>query len=237
MILIAIGGAEDKTGDMTVLKRVLAEAKGAQSRVHVITTATSLPEEVKAIYEEAFGLLGVKPVVSHITTRDEADDPATIAQIEDADVIFFSGGDQRKIAAAFRGSKALKKIRQMAHQGTVIAGTSAGAAAISDLMIAGGGSSDHITEVKLNGGLGLKRKIVFDTHFSKRRRLARLFDIVAAHPDKIGIGLDDNTAVVMKSGRALEVIGEGTVTVLDNSFQPKKLVAGQHCNLRTGRVF
>ncbi len=215
MTIIAIGGAEDKTGEMTVLKRVLAEAGVDNPRVHVITSATDFPEEAAKKYKDAFALLGIVCDVSHVRTPEQASDPALLAAIAKTDVIFFSGGDQSKLANALNGTLLFDAIRAREAAGAVLAGTSAGAAAMSTLMITGGKPEDALKPggLGLGTGLGLKPDIVFDTHFDYHGRLPRLFGAAASDSRKTGVGLDENTGVVMH-GREAEVVGGGEVTVL-----------------------
>jgi cyanophycinase len=215
MTLVAIGGAEDKTGDMTVLKRVLAEAAIKNPRVLVITTATAYPEEVANKYRTAFARLNVAPDTRHITTKAEADAPASIASLQHYDVVFFSGGDQEKLSATFGGTAFLSGLIAREKEGMVVAGTSAGAAAMSKLMITGGEPRNALKPggLGLGEGLSFTPDIVFDTHFNQRHRLKRLFGAAAADSRKTGIGLDEDTGVVVKNG-TYEVVGSGRVTVL-----------------------
>ena len=217
MTLIAIGGAEGKSGDMAVLRRVLAEAGVETPRVLVITTATGYPEEVGQTYRDAFAELGIACDVMHVSTQAGANDAATIRRIETADVVFFTGGDQSRLAAVFNGSDALKALQSRHEAGGVIAGTSAGAAAMSSLMICGGNPDEAMTkgEVETGEGFGLAPGAVFDTHFMNRGRLKRLFAITAAAPAKTGIGLDEDTGVILRAGGEAEVIGSGAVTLVD----------------------
>ncbi len=219
MTLICIGGAEDKEGDLTVLKAVLSKAKGAQSRVCVITTATGYPEETKETYIKVFEKLGIACEVMHIDTPAAANDSATVKKIENADVIFFSGGDQSRLTAALDGTASLAAVRSRHEAGAVVAGTSAGAAAMSALMVTGGQPEDaHLPGAITSGkGLSLVDDIIFDTHFLNRGRLPRLFNLISAHPAKTGIGLDEDTAVVMHGIGILEVIGSGAVTIVQKN--------------------
>ena len=215
MTIIAIGGAEDKTGEMTVLKRVLAEAGVAAPRVLVITTATGYPEEVAEKYRDAFARLNVTPDIRHITTKPEADAPASVASLKNYDVVFFSGGDQEKLSAAFGSTAFLAALAAREAEGAVIAGTSAGAAAMSQLMITGGEPREALKPggLGLGEGLSFTPDVVFDTHFNQRHRLKRLFGAAAADSRKVGVGLDEDTGVVVKKNN-FEVIGSGRVTVL-----------------------
>jgi cyanophycinase len=216
MTLIAIGGNEEKTGNMEVLRRVLDEAKGASSRVVVVTTATGYPEEAAQTYRAAFKLLGVDCEVAHVATRAAAGDAELLKLIRAANIVFFTGGDQLKLATILNGTPFLEAVRESHAAGSVVAGTSAGAAAMSQLMIYGGDPEKALQkgEVALAAGFGLAPGVVFDTHFMNRGRLARLFNVIATAPDKIGIGLDENTGVILRAEGELEVIGSGAVTIV-----------------------
>lgn len=217
MTLIAIGGAEGKSGDMAVLRRVVAEAGVETPRVLVITTATGYPEEVGQTYRDAFAEIGVAPDVLHVSTAADANDAAIVTRIEAADVIFFTGGDQSRLAAVFNGSEALKAIQDRHEAGAVIAGTSAGAAAMSSLMICGGDPEKAMIkgDVETGPGLGLAPEVVIDTHFMNRGRLKRLFSITAAAPGKTGVGLDEDTGIICRADGQCEVFGAGAVTIVD----------------------
>ncbi|MDP2206420.1 MAG: cyanophycinase [Alphaproteobacteria bacterium] len=219
MTLIAIGGAEDKTGDMAVHRRVLAESRGAQSRVCVITSATSEPEAAKKRYEDVYRQLGVADcTVLHIDSRAMAGGDAVCAALEEADVVFFTGGDQLRLTQMLAGTRGFEMIAEKYAAGTlVIAGTSAGAAAASTLMICGGDPAKAMEkgEVQMTAGFGFVPGVVFDTHFSERDRLPRLFNAVASHPSTIGIGLDEDTGAVLHRDGTMEVVGSGTVTFVD----------------------
>lgn len=167
--IIAIGGSENKQNAMSVLKRVLSEASG--ERVHVITTATSYPDDAKKRYEETFSLLGIKDcAVTHIDSRSQANDPAIAAQLLKADVIFFSGGDQLRLTFNLGGTAALEAIKQAHENGAVIAGTSAGAAVLSSLMLSGGLVEEAMQKGKIRAGAGFGfiKDAVIDTHFTQR---------------------------------------------------------------------
>lgn len=231
MTLIVIGGAEDKEGEMLVHRRVLSEARGENSRVCVVTSATSDPKGARARYEAVYRALDVSDVeFLHIDTAAMANSLEVAQQFAQADVIFMTGGDQNKLCDILRGTRA-HDILCMRYNagGLVVAGTSAGAAAVSHLMLANG----EVTPL----GLGLAPDTVIDTHFSERNRLSRLFTAVAQHPEKIGIGLDEDTALVIRRNRAAEVVGSGTVTIVDvrqetPAQQVRKLPAGARVDLR-----
>lgn len=226
MTLIVIGGAEDKQGEMLVHRRVLAEARGENSRVCVITSATSEPEAARARYAAVYRELDVKEVdILHIDSTAMANSSEVACMLAQADVIFMTGGDQNQLCAVLQATRALDIMRKRyAAGGLVIAGTSAGAAAASQLMLANG----EVTP----DGLGLAPETIIDTHFSERKRLSRLFNAVAQHPDKLGIGLDEDTALVIRRTHPAEVVGRGTVTFVDGQHV-QQLSSGQRFDPKT----
>lgn len=227
MTLIVIGGAEDKQGEMIVHRRVLAEARGENSRVCVITSATSEPEATRARYAAVYRELDVKEVdILHIDSHEMANSLEVVCMLAQADVVFMTGGDQNQLCDVLQGTRALDILRKRyAAGGLVVAGTSAGAAAASHMMLANG----EVTPT----GLGLAPDTVIDTHFSERKRLSRLFNAVAQHPDKLGIGLDEDTALVVRRNRPAEVVGSGTVTfVKAGETQAQALSAGARYDLQ-----
>jgi cyanophycinase len=241
MTLIAIGGNEGKSGDMAVLKRVLAEAP-ENPRVLVITTATGYPEEVAQDYRNSFAELGVTCDAEHISTREMANDPAMAAKVQNADVIFFSGGDQSRLARVLNNTDVLQAVRERHEAGAVVAGTSAGAAIMSSLMITGGNAERAMVkgEVETGEGFGLVPAAVIDTHFMNRGRLKRLFSITAAAPEKTGIGLDEDTGIIVRAGGEIEVIGSGAVTLVDakdlNGNNISKIADGEEIRAEGFRV-
>lgn len=235
MTLIAIGGGEDKVGESVVLKRVLEEGKGTESRICVITTATGYPEEVGQTYRDAFARLGATCDVAHITTAKDADSAAFLKTIEEADIVFFSGGDQTKLSAVFNETDCLSLLAEKHRKGDVIAGTSAGAAVMSQLMITGGRPENGMVKGKIQSetGFGLASDIIFDTHFMNRDRLPRLYNLVASDPRKIGCGLDEDTGVILKDDQTIEVIGNQTVTIVDG----RNLTDSTFAKVKEGEVF
>jgi cyanophycinase len=217
--LVIIGGAEDRVDDKTVLTRFIELCGGADSKIVVITAASSVPDKMWDIYDEAFGELGVsnrRPV--HIHARADADDADTAQQVAQADGIFMSGGDQKRLLAMIGGSSVGAALHHAARErGACIGGTSAGASAMSAHMLADGKAEPQPEKgaVTLGAGLGLAQHVIIDQHFTERHRLARLLSAVAQQPSLLGIGVDEDTALIVERGVGIEVTGHGAVTVVD----------------------
>lgn len=219
-ILVAIGGAEDKEDDMVVLRRVIDEVRGEADHVEIIAGASRDPREAARPYLRAFEEMGIKKVDwLALDRRDEANDKRTLEHLETADVIYFTGGDQVRLAETLRDSKALELIRQRYQGGAVVAGTSAGAAAMSETMLARGDVEAGLTKgnTRTETGLGLLPHTVVDTHFVQRGRFARLLEIVAHDPSLTGLGISEDTAIVIREGRYLEIVGSDNVIVVDGT--------------------
>lgn len=217
--LVIIGGAEDRTDEKRVLARVVELSGGDNAHMVVLTTASSLGPEVEKVYHTAFTALGARQVTTlHIHDRLAANDPALADVILNATGIFMTGGDQSRLAAILGGSECGKAMhRAFKRRGACVAGTSAGASAISEHMVASGRKGVHPKKGMLNlvPGLGLLNRVIIDQHFSQRHRLGRLLSIVAQNPFLIGLGIDEDTAVVVDPNTELEVIGAGAVTIVD----------------------
>lgn len=218
--LIAIGGNEDRKNRLEVLKRVIEEGKGSDTLVEIVTTASRIPRELEKTYERAFHKIGVDHFDSvNIAHRSDADKQQYIDRIRKADVIFFTGGDQLRLTRILNDSCFLDAVRECYENGAVIAGTSAGAAALSDTMIYRGESKYGLVKnnVCMRRGFQFVENIAFDTHFVGRGRVLRLFQVVAANPLNIGIGLAEDTAIVMRDEHVMEVIGNGSVIIVEGS--------------------
>ncbi|MEI4231709.1 cyanophycinase [Roseovarius sp. D22-M7] len=217
--LIAIGGAEDKASATSILERVLKCSHTSEPRVGVITTASSIPDEVFESYREVFDRLGAGEVVDiRIRERKDAGDPAKIEMIEGCDVVFISGGDQMRLTSIFGGSDALGAIRKHYQEGGVIAGTSAGAACQSTTMVYGGNATDSLRKgaVKMSAGFGLIDKVIIDTHFLERGRFSRLMEVGATNPEYLGVGLGEDAAVLFGED-TIHAFGPGHVILVDSS--------------------
>ncbi|SHF68399.1 cyanophycinase [Modicisalibacter ilicicola DSM 19980] len=216
---MAIGGAEDKTSDLEILKRVFDLAPEANAEVAVIATASSIPDEVLPDYQAAFERLGASRVHTlDIQDRQQAADDATLRLINQSGVIFFTGGDQLRLTNVIGGSAVLNAIRERLMAGAVVAGTSAGAAAMPGTMIYDGAAADALRKgaVNMTFGLGFVDGLVIDSHFLERGRFSRLMQIGATNPEHLGVGLGEDAGVIVHPNRVLEAIGPGHVIIIDS---------------------
>ena len=247
--LIAVGGNEDKGTypnpktrkrytldffELGILKRLLVETGKTRPHVEVVTTASAIPLEVGEMYRGAFARLGIDDLsVMPIRTADDARRPEYLERLRACDAIMFSGGDQSNLTQAFNGSEFLDVMveRYYAEEHFIIAGTSAGAMAMSKVMIAGGNPFDALKKgaVKISVGLGLIDSLIIDSHFVMRGRFARLMEAVAAHPHHLGIGLGEDTGVLITGASQIETIGSNLVIIVDgrdighnNAFDAQK---------------
>ncbi len=218
-VLIAIGGAEDKEQDLRLLRRVVSLIKKNNVKIELITTASEIPDEVGEIYIQAFSKIeGTSLGIMKITTRDEALDSALLKRIDETDIIYFTGGDQLRLTSILGGSPMLLKIREKYfNEFCIIAGTSAGASAMSETMIYGGTASEALLKgaVHMTGGIGLIGRVIIDSHFIKRGRFSRLMQIISSNPGKIGLGLGEDTGIIIERGRYIKAIGSGLVVIFD----------------------
>jgi cyanophycinase len=217
--LVIIGGGEDRKHDKEILSRFVELAGGANAKIAVITAASQVADDMWEVYDKAFGDLGVANRVHlRLANRQQANDEEHIRDIVDADGIFMTGGDQKRLLGLIGGTALDAEMHTaLKVRGAVIGGTSAGASAMSGHMLAQG-RAEILPEkgaVSLGAGLGFLHRIVIDQHFSERQRLARLLSIVAQNPYLQGVGIDEDTALVVERGVGIEVLGEGAVTVVD----------------------
>lgn len=212
--LVLIGGAEDKDGDRRVLRRTV-ELNGART-VSVIASASQIPEKLGPHYISAFRALGVDDVqVLDIRRRPDAERADLLERIEASDLIFFTGGDQTRLVRVFKNSVLLEGIRRAHARGAVIAGTSAGATAAGDPMIFDGQRRPLVKgKVHCAPGFGFLPGITVDTHFVERRRFARLAQFLAAGNNRWGIGLSEDTALIIGTDGIGEVAGKGPVVLM-----------------------
>ncbi|MBN3907049.1 MAG: cyanophycinase [Nostoc sp. NMS1] len=217
--LVIIGGAEDKDGDAQILRDFVRRAGGTKAHIVIMTAATELPREVGENYIRVFERLGAENVrILDTETREDASSSTALEAISKATGVFFTGGDQARITNILKDTEIDVAIHKRFAEGAVIAGTSAGAAVMPDKMIVEGDSQTHprIETVEMGPGLGFLPGVVIDQHFSQRGRLGRLISALILEPAVLGFGIDENTAMVVTDNQ-IEVIGEGAVTIVDES--------------------
>jgi cyanophycinase len=215
--VVVIGGAEDWDGEAEILREFVRLAGGARARIGIIAAASETASEVAASYSGVFRRLGAAEAYDlKIVDRKDADGAEAVAAVGRASGVFFTGGNQVRITRMLGGTRLDTVLHKRHAEGLVLAGTSAGAAMMSAVMIVGGPpvSTLRAGVVELARGMEFIPGVLIDQHFEERGRLRRLLFAVAQHPDDIGLGVDENTAAVV-SGHRLEVIGAGTVTVVD----------------------
>jgi cyanophycinase len=216
--LVIIGGAEDKRADKAILKEVIKLSGGKDSNIALITTATKSPEEVGREYKRLFEELGAGSVVSKsIIDREEANNLADLKILDDATCIFFVGGDQLRISSILGGTEVHRLVKKSYEEGRVIAGTSAGASMMSEIMVVEGKDDEAPRKctLKMAPGMGLLAGVIIDQHFNQRGRIGRLLAAVAQNPNVIGIGVDEDTAMIVNEKLEFVVEGSGVVTVVD----------------------
>ncbi len=218
--VMIIGGAEDKLRDRVILTRFVDMAGGADSHIAVISTASSLGDAATELYRELFTHMGAGSVSGlRPVTREEANQESVADMIDRATAIFLTGGNQLRLASVVSGTRLGAALLQAHQLGIPIAGTSAGASAVSTHMVAFGasGASPKHRMAQISAGLGLLKGVVVDQHFEQRTRLGRLLSVVAQSPSLIGLGLDEDTAAIVYADGTLEVVGKGSVTIVDGS--------------------
>ena len=218
--LIIIGGAEDKEGRKEILKSVCDCIDIENDTLLVATIATQHPNEVAQKYKKVFKELKVKNIeILDINSRKRAFEDENVSLIKRAALIFFTGGDQLRITSLIGGTPVYNSIKNAYKNGRYIVGTSAGASVMSDTMIVEGEDEDSPRKctVKMAPGLGLLGDVIIDQHFAQRGRIGRLLAGIAQNPQILGIGIDENTAIIVHRDRKIEVIGEGAVYIIDGS--------------------
>lgn len=231
--LIVIGGAEDKGTvqngetyrnnlnfiELGILRRIVEEAGGPAARLEVVTTASMIPYEVGDNYMNAFGKIGCTNIgIMHIRNREDTMKKEYLDGIRKADCVLFSGGNQLRLSAVFGGKEFLNILHhRFRSENFVVAGTSAGAMAMSNTMIyEGNATKAHLKgEVKITTGLGFMENVIIDSHFEKRGRFGRLAQAVASNPSCTGIGLGEDTGMIVTGGNQMEAIGSGMVMIID----------------------
>lgn len=214
--LVIIGGSEDHNEERKIL-REFVNLSGPDASIVIITVASELQAEVGNRYVEVFNRLGCNKVrVLTINKRGDANARSAVEAIENATGVFFTGGNQLRITRLLGGTKLDTALHRKHEKGLVLAGTSAGAAMMSTVMVTGGRveTAFRVGIVELNSGMGFINGVLIDQHFEERGRLRRLLLAVAQYPHEIGLGIDENTAIIVRDQK-FEVLGQGSVTVVD----------------------
>jgi cyanophycinase len=223
--LIIIGGREDREGERVILREVARRLDGG--RLVVATVASHEPEGYFDIYRRAFADLGVTDMAElYVHDRAETLDGEMVRALDGAGGVFFTGGDQLRISSQIGDTPVERRVREIHETGGVIAGTSAGASVMSDTMLVKGssGESHRIGDLHMAPGLGLVRDVIIDQHFAERGRIGRLLGAVAQNPRVLGVGIDEDTAIVVRGGR-FAVVGSGAVYVVDGEGVTRSNIA------------
>lgn len=218
---MVIGGAEDKVHGREILHTFFTRAGAADAQIAIIPCASREPAAIGQRYTAIFEEMGAKALqVLDIRERSQGEDPIWQDYLEAATGVFMTGGDQLRLCSLLADTPLMEKIRLQVQLGQIVlAGTSAGAAVMGHHMIAGGGSgeSPNRSLVDMATGLGIIPDVIVDQHFHNRNRMARLLSAVASHPDRMGIGIDEDTCAMFERDGLISVIGKGTVTIIDTS--------------------
>ncbi|HEY8375838.1 MAG TPA: cyanophycinase, partial [Nannocystis sp.] len=217
--IVPVGGAEDKEQDPVILRRFVEVSGGAGARIAIIPTASRLPDTGRR-YEQIFANLGAKSARAlPFETRADATRADWLAVLEEATGIFFTGGNQLQLSTVLGGTDVARAVRRLNARGVTVGGTSAGAAILSEHMIAfgQGGATPKAGLASLAPGFGLTNRVVIDQHFRQRDRLGRLLSVLALNPFAVGIGLDEDTAAFIDPDDVMHVEGAGAITLVDVS--------------------
>jgi cyanophycinase len=216
--LIIIGGAEDKENECEILKEVVKKSQNKSGKLIVLTAATDYPREAGITYKKTFEKLDYTNVDTiDINTREDSLNKDFSKKIENSSCVFFTGGDQLKITSLIGGTAVFDSLKKAYLNGSLIVGTSAGASCLCSTMIVSGKDEDAPRKctIKMAPGLDIIRGVLIDQHFAQRGRIGRILNAVAQNPEILGIGIDENTAVLIEGSSTFRVLGGGTVTVAD----------------------
>jgi cyanophycinase len=229
--LIAIGGHEDKVGEKDILAEVARRIDGGKMVIATVASSSD-PTDLFEEYDRLFRVLGVRHIYRlPVVDREDAQSDAKVRVLDGAKGVFFTGGDQLRITSQIGDTPIYRKLNEIFSGGGVIAGTSAGASVLCNTMLVSGNSQKSARvgdTVKMAPGLGLLNDIIIDQHFAERGRMGRLLGAVAQNPRSLGIGIDEDTAVVVEAGRSFYVLGNGAVYVLDGSTVSASNIADEN---------
>lgn len=219
--LIPIGGNEKKSSDSAIFQEMVELAGGSKARIIVVPTASETPDERARDYQTLFATFSPASIETvHIGARSDASSPALCKLVDEASLFMFAGGDQLRLSSLIGGTELHRAlISRYRRGGCVVAGTSAGAAVIPEVMIFQNNRFRSFRKggIEMTKGLGLIQDMIFDTHFVQRSRISRLVHAVATNPAMLGLGLEENTGLLIENERTAKVIGAGTVIVVDGS--------------------
>ncbi|MDX2239764.1 MAG: cyanophycinase [Leptolyngbyaceae cyanobacterium bins.302] len=228
--IMIIGGAEDKVHGREILHSFFNRSGAADAQIAIIPSASREPAVIGERYREIFTEMGAKQIeILDIRDRDQCEDLLMQTYVENCTGVFMTGGDQLRLCGLLADTPLMNMVRQRAQRGEItLAGTSAGAAVMGHFMIAGGGSgeSPNRSLVDMTTGLGIIPELVVDQHFHNRNRMARLMSAIAAHADRLGVGIDEDTCAVFEGDGILQVIGKGSVTIID----PEAMIHTNHAS-------
>jgi cyanophycinase len=217
--VMVIGGAEDKVHGREILHTFFTRAGGTEAKIAIVPCASREPSAIGDRYHKIFTDMGATSIeLLDIRERTQGEDPKWQEYMEECTGVFMTGGDQLRLCALVADTPLMEKVRMKVREGKIVlAGTSAGAAVMGHHMIAGGGSgeSPNRSLVDMATGLGILPDVIVDQHFHNRNRMARLLSAIASHPDRLGIGIDEDTCAMFQGDGVIEVIGKGTVTIVD----------------------
>ncbi len=218
-VLMPIGGAEDKMDDKVILSEFVRLAGGDDARIAIVPTASSI-ETAGFRYKAIFLGLGVKSAeVVYIGSRDDANDSEALELVANATGVFLTGGNQMRLSSIIGGTRLEHLVRDRHEAGAIVGGTSAGASILSAHMVALGesGATPKLPMAQMFAGFGLISNVIIDQHFRQRDRVGRLLSLVASNPGLLGIGIDEDTSVVIDNQGILRVIGQHSVTIVDGT--------------------
>ncbi|MBD1866569.1 cyanophycinase [Leptolyngbya sp. FACHB-671] len=219
--VLVIGGAEDKVHGRQILNVFFNRAGATDARIAIIPCASREPSVIGNRYRTIFEEMGAKAIeILDIRDREQSENPDWKDYLEQCTGVFMTGGDQLRLCGLLADTPIMERVRVRAQLGEItLAGTSAGAAVMGEHMIAGGGSgeSPNRSLVDLATGLNIIPDVIVDQHFHNRNRMARLMSAISIYPDKLGIGIDEDTCALFEDSGIFQVIGKGTVTVIDPS--------------------
>lgn len=217
--IMVIGGAEDKVHGREILHTFFTRAGANNAQIAIIPCASREPAAIGGRYQSIFEDMGAKGIqILDIRERSQGEDPIWESYLEGCTGVFMTGGDQLRLCSLIADTPLMEKIRLQVQLGQIVlAGTSAGAAVMGHHMIAGGGSgeSPNRSLVDMATGLGIIPDVIVDQHFQNRNRMARLLSAIASHPDRVGVGIDEDTCAMFEGDSFIRVMGKGTVTIID----------------------